>query len=118
MGTPPFPLGGGMEVLFQIPIIDLRGIVGPDTGRRSRPTWPTGRVATRPGAGEFVPGFGALRKTPGSQTGGWEARAQNVAAARALRFPDNLGSYYRALTSPHSFAPLWRSLSQCAAISR
>lgn len=82
-----------MEVLLQLPLADLRSLVTRETGRRSRPTWPTGRVGRSPGEGEFLPGFGPLRRTPASGTGGWEGRAQNVPASRAVRLPAGYGTF-------------------------
>jgi hypothetical protein len=83
-----------VELLIQLPVTDLRGLVIPYAGRHKRPTWPTGTIGIEPGTGEFVPRFGQLRTPHTAMTDGWAGRAQCVSAAHALRLPDRFGQYY------------------------
>lgn len=80
-----------MDVMIQIPIIDLRSFLSANTGRLRRPGWPVGLVDSRPGCSQFVRGFGELRTTAWAETGNWEGRAQHVDARRAIKWPAGLG---------------------------
>lgn len=70
-------------------------LVDPDMGRRTRPNWPNGLVGITPGSGQFMAGFGDLRDTLPAETGGWQGRAQHVAAGRAITLPSDVGRYFR-----------------------
>lgn len=83
-----------MDLLIQIPLVDLRGLVSPPVGRRSKPTWPNGLVGARSGTGEFLGGFGQLRNATAAQSDGWSGRVQYVNARRAVRLPSNFSDYY------------------------
>jgi hypothetical protein len=74
-----------VDVLVQIPIIDLRDLLAKPTGKFAKPGWPVGIVA-EPGHSQFLRGFGCLKSTRGSETGNWQGRAQHVEAGNTVRF--------------------------------
>lgn len=101
----------GMDVLIQVPIVDLRSFLAAPTGRLARPGWPVGLVADVAGHSQFLRGFSSLRDTLGSETGGWEGRAQHVDASRAVKLPADFGRALQAAVTrrlmgapaPHDF---------------
>jgi hypothetical protein len=104
-GGDALPGEARLDVLLQVPLADLRGILEGDAGRRRRPTWPNGLVGERPGMGEFQPGFGPLRETLPSETGGWSGRAQHVPARRVIRLPSSLGHHLRRALEIEGYSP-------------
>ncbi|MGN6662998.1 MAG: hypothetical protein ACTHK6_02140 [Solirubrobacterales bacterium] len=75
-----------MDVLIQIPIIDLRGFLAKPSGKFAKPSWPVGTIAESPGHSQFLRGFSCLKSTHTSETGSWQGRAQHVDARNAFRF--------------------------------
>ncbi|MFI6320338.1 hypothetical protein ACIBG8_22580 [Nonomuraea sp. NPDC050556] len=70
----------------QLPVADLRSLIGSATGRILRPSWPDPEVGQ-----EFVQGVGAVRSLPGAGMAapGWRGERTYIDASRLVRFtPD------------------------------
>ncbi|MEO3806043.1 hypothetical protein [Nonomuraea sp. B1E8] len=70
-------------VNVQLPVADLRSLIGSETGRILRPTWPDPDVGQ-----EFVRGLGVVRSLPGFGTAalGWRGEQTYIDASRLVRF--------------------------------
>lgn len=102
-----------MEVLLQVPIIDLRAVMRDDASRLPRPAWPVGSVDPDPGRSEFLRHFGALRSTGPEASGQWEGRLQHVDASPSLRLPPDFSQWFRDTLVQLNPRRPWYSQAAC-----
>lgn len=73
-------------LVLQHPFADMRGFLGSESGRLSRPNWPNALPKS-----DFVRSSGLVKSRPRGGVDEWAGEEVFSDAARALRFPDQLG---------------------------